>query len=79
MLAGFLGWTLDAFDFFLVNVSQVEIAREFHKSDKEIALAITVTLAARPIGALIFGLLCLSGETVGIFIFYAIYCYQPIA
>jgi len=57
VLAGFLGWTLDAFDFFLVNVSQVEIAREFHKSDKEIALAITVTLAARPIGALIFGLL----------------------
>ena len=57
LLAGFLGWTLDAFDFFLVVFTLTAIAREFHKSDAELALTITVTLAFRPVGAFIFGLL----------------------
>jgi SHS family lactate transporter-like MFS transporter len=57
VLAGFLGWTLDAFDFFLVVFTLTAIAREFHKSDAELALTITVTLAFRPVGAFIFGLL----------------------
>ena len=57
LLAGFLGWTLDAFDFFLVVFSLTAIAEEFHRSDKDIALTITVTLAFRPVGAFIFGLL----------------------
>ncbi len=57
LLAGFLGWTLDAFDFFLVSMSLTAIAAEFHKKDAEIALTITVTLAFRPVGAFIFGLL----------------------
>jgi SHS family lactate transporter-like MFS transporter len=57
VLAGFLGWTLDAFDFFLVVFTLTAIAREFHKSDAELALTLTVTLAFRPIGAFIFGLL----------------------
>ena len=48
---------LDAFDFFLVVFCLTAIAKEFHKSDSAIALSITVTLAFRPVGAFIFGLL----------------------
>lgn len=57
LLAGFLGWTLDAFDFFLVVFSLTAIAEEFHRPDRDIALSIAVTLAFRPVGAFIFGLL----------------------
>src|SRR3989449_826737 len=57
VVAGFLGWTLDAFDFFLVVMTLTAIAKEFGKSDKDIALSITLTLAFRPVGAFIFGLL----------------------
>ena len=57
LTAGFLGWTLDAFDFFLVTLCLTAIGREFHKSDKEMALSITLTLAFRPVGAFVFGLL----------------------
>jgi SHS family lactate transporter-like MFS transporter len=57
VLAGFLGWTLDAFDFFLVVFSLTAIAQEFHHSDAEIALSITLTLMFRPVGAFIFGLM----------------------
>ena len=57
LLAGFLGWTLDAFDFFLVVVTLTAIAKEFHKTDKQIALSIALTLGFRPVGAFIFGLL----------------------
>jgi MFS transporter, SHS family, lactate transporter len=57
LFAGFLGWTLDAFDFFLVVVTLTAIAKEFHKTDKEIALSLALTLGFRPVGALIFGLL----------------------
>src|SRR5438067_3011490 len=57
LLAGFLGWTLDAFDFFLVVFTLTAIAREFHKTDVELALTLTVTLALRPVGAFLFGLL----------------------
>src|SRR2546423_8752648 len=57
LAAGFLGWTLDAFDFFLVVFSLTAIAEEFHRSDKDIALSIAVTLGFRPVGAFIFGLL----------------------
>jgi MFS transporter, SHS family, lactate transporter len=56
VFAGFLGWTLDAFDFFLVVLCLTAIAQEFHRSDKEIAFSITLTLAFRPVGAFIFGL-----------------------
>jgi MFS transporter, SHS family, lactate transporter len=57
LFAGFLGWTLDAFDFFLVVVTLTAIAKEFGKSDAAIALSITFTLGFRPVGAFIFGLL----------------------
>src|SRR2546423_3332964 len=57
VFASFLGWTLDAFDFFLVVFTLTAIAREFHKTDAELALTITVTLAFRPVGAFSFGLM----------------------
>jgi len=57
LFAGFLGWMLDAFDFFLVVFCLTAIGKEFHKSDAEMALSITITLAFRPVGAFIFGLL----------------------
>jgi SHS family lactate transporter-like MFS transporter len=55
--ASFLGWTLDAFDFFLVVFCLTAIGHEFGKTDAEMALSITVTLAFRPVGAFLFGLL----------------------
>jgi len=55
--AGFLGWTLDAFDFFLVVMTLTAIGKEFGKPDAAIALSLTLTLVFRPVGAFIFGLL----------------------
>jgi SHS family lactate transporter-like MFS transporter len=57
VLAGFLGWTLDAFDYFLVVYCLTAIGKEFHRSDAEMALAITTTLVFRPVGAFLFGLI----------------------
>jgi len=57
VLAGFLGWTLDAFDFFLVVMTLTAIGREFGRSDIAVAFSLTLTLAFRPVGAFIFGLL----------------------
>src|SRR6266511_3013861 len=57
LFAGFLGWTLDAFDFFLVVVTLTAIAKEFGRPDKDVAFTLTLTLAFRPVGAFIFGLL----------------------
>lgn len=54
-LASFLGWTLDAFDFFLVIVVVPHLAKDFGRSIVDIAFAVTLTLALRPLGALIFG------------------------
>jgi len=55
--AGFLGWTLDAFDFFLVVMSVRAIAADFHVEETSIFASLTLTLMFRPVGALIFGLL----------------------
>jgi len=57
MVAGFSGWLLDAFDFFLMTFCLTAIAKDFHKSDVQIALVITMTLAFRPVGGFVFGLL----------------------
>jgi SHS family lactate transporter-like MFS transporter len=57
VLAGFLGWTLDAFDFFLVVMCMTAIAKDFATDVPHIALSLTVTLAFRPVGAFLFGLL----------------------
>jgi SHS family lactate transporter-like MFS transporter len=56
-LASFLGWTLDAFDFFLLTFVIADIARDFSTGIAEVAEAITLTLAMRPLGAFVFGLL----------------------
>ncbi|HMA25704.1 MAG TPA: MFS transporter [Gemmatimonadaceae bacterium] len=57
VVASFLGWTLDAFDFFLVTYTLTAIAKEFGRPDKAIALSLTITLMFRPVGAFIFGLM----------------------
>ncbi len=57
MVAGFLGWTLDAFDYFLVVYCLTAIGRDFHRSDAEMAVTITITLMFRPVGAFLFGLM----------------------
>ena len=53
--ASFLGWTLDAFDYFLLVFVIPEIAHEFGASITEVGFSLTLTLAMRPLGALIFG------------------------
>jgi SHS family lactate transporter-like MFS transporter len=55
LLASFLGWALDAFDFFVLVFVMPAIAREFHRPLSHIAFTITATLALRPVGALVFG------------------------
>jgi MFS transporter, SHS family, lactate transporter len=55
--ASFLGWMLDAFDFFLVVFVLTDIGKEFGRSRLAMTSAITLTLAMRPIGAFIFGLM----------------------
>jgi SHS family lactate transporter-like MFS transporter len=57
VVAGFLGWTLDAFDFFLVVMTLTAIAKDFGRSDADVALSLTLTLAFRPVGAFVFGLM----------------------
>lgn len=54
-IASFLSWTLDAFDFFLLVFLLSDIATSYHVDIKEVTLAILLTLAVRPIGALLFG------------------------
>lgn len=57
VLAGFLGWTFDAFDFFVLTFVLAPIAGEFGKTIPEIALTLTASLATRWVGAILFGLL----------------------
>jgi SHS family lactate transporter-like MFS transporter len=54
--ATYLGWTLDAFDFFLLVFVLKDIAAEFQTDIPNVTFAILLTLAMRPVGALIFGL-----------------------
>ena len=56
-LACFLGWTLDALDFFLLTFVVRNVAGEFSVSIVKVTFAITLTLMMRPLGALIFGML----------------------
>jgi SHS family lactate transporter-like MFS transporter len=53
--AAFLGWTMDAFDYFLVVLVYADIAEEFGVSLTRMAFLTTATLLMRPIGAAIFG------------------------
>jgi SHS family lactate transporter-like MFS transporter len=55
VLAAYLGWTLDAFDFFLMVFMFKDVATTFHVAVKDVSYAVFLTLAARPIGAFAFG------------------------
>jgi MFS transporter, SHS family, lactate transporter len=55
--AGFLGWTLDAFDFFVVVFLFDSLAAQFHVTKAAIVATLSWTLLMRPVGAFIFGLL----------------------
>lgn len=53
--ACYLGWTLDAFDYFIMAFALDDVAKEFHTTRTVITWAFTLTLAARPLGAFLFG------------------------
>jgi SHS family lactate transporter-like MFS transporter len=55
--ASYLGWTLDAFDFFVLVFLVDTLAVQFHVSKSKIVGTIFATLVMRPVGALVFGLL----------------------
>jgi SHS family lactate transporter-like MFS transporter len=55
-IAAQLGWTMDAFDYFIAVLVYADIARTFHTSKTEVAFITTATLMMRPVGALLFGL-----------------------
>jgi SHS family lactate transporter-like MFS transporter len=55
--ASFLGWTLDAFDFFVLVFLVDTLATHFQVPKSAIIFTLTATLALRPLGAVIFGLL----------------------
>jgi SHS family lactate transporter-like MFS transporter len=57
VLAGFLGWTLDAFDFFVVVFLLDTLAAQFAVPKRDIVNTLTATLLFRPVGALLFGML----------------------
>ncbi len=54
-VAAFLGWTMDAFDYFIVVLVYAEIGKEFGVSLTTMAFLTTVTLVMRPVGAFLFG------------------------
>jgi MFS transporter, SHS family, lactate transporter len=56
-IACFLGWALDAFDFFLLTFVILPIGQEFGRSVTDVGWAIALTLMMRPVGAFLFGLL----------------------
>ena len=55
VIAAYLGWTLDAFDFFLMVFMFKDISVELHSSRQVVVTAVLLTLAMRPVGALLFG------------------------
>ncbi|MGA7840591.1 MAG: MFS transporter [Candidatus Acidiferrales bacterium] len=54
-IACFLGWSLDAFDFFILTFCVSAIATEFHAQVSAVFEAVFLTLAMRPVGAFLFG------------------------
>jgi SHS family lactate transporter-like MFS transporter len=56
-IACFLGWSLDAFDFFILVFCVNALAHQFHASVSEISKGIFLTLAMRPVGAFLFGMM----------------------
>src|SRR5271156_3858034 len=55
VIAAYLGWTLDAFDFFLMVFMFKDISTELHSSMQIVSTAVLVTLGMRPVGAFLFG------------------------
>jgi MFS transporter, SHS family, lactate transporter len=55
VIAAYLGWTLDAFDFFLMVFMFKDISAELHSSMQVVTTAVLLTLATRPVGAFLFG------------------------
>lgn len=56
-VACFLGWSLDAFDFFILVFCLNALASQFHTSVSDVSRGIFLTLAMRPLGAFLFGML----------------------
>ena len=56
-IACFLGWTLDAFDFFVLVFCVSALASQFQTKVSAITEAIFLTLAMRPVGAILFGMM----------------------
>src|SRR3954464_4778343 len=54
-VAAWLGWAMDAFDYFLLVFVITDVAKEFGTTKTHVAVATTLTLAARPVGAALFG------------------------
>jgi MFS transporter, SHS family, lactate transporter len=57
VVACYLGWTLDAFDFFILIFVVHDIAKEFKTDNTAVSYAVWLTLAMRPVGAFLFGLM----------------------
>ncbi len=57
LVASYLGWTLDAFDYFILVMVLEQIEKGLPKSPYDISEALFLTLAMRPLGALFFGYL----------------------
>jgi MFS transporter, SHS family, lactate transporter len=55
VIAAYLGWTLDAFDFFLMVFMFKDISKDLHSSMQVVSTAVLLTLGMRPIGAFLFG------------------------
>jgi SHS family lactate transporter-like MFS transporter len=55
VIAAYLGWTLDAFDFFLMVFMFKDISTELHSSMQVVSTAVLLTLGMRPVGAFLFG------------------------
>ena len=53
--AAWLGWAMDAFDYFLLVFVISDVAKDFDTTKTKVAVATTLTLAARPVGAALFG------------------------
>ncbi|MCW2658305.1 MAG: major facilitator superfamily protein, partial [Jatrophihabitans sp.] len=56
VFAALLGWTMDAFDYFVVVLVYADVAKDFGVSLTDMAFLTTVTLLMRPVGAAIFGM-----------------------
>ena len=55
-VAAYLGWAMDAFDYFLVVLVYSEIADDFNVSLTDMAFLTTASLVMRPVGAFLFGM-----------------------